>query len=247
MRKLSLVFLVACALVAVSQAQTQSPEDVYHAPDGNSREMITSIYLTPLTGAPFQATILTEWTKHLPDGSTTTVVNHRLVVRDGKGRIYQERRTLVPQGGPRLSQIFRIEISDPVKHTKYFCNPQMTECELRYYNAPVAEPVPPEGPLGKSGRYLSRASLGTKTIEGVETIGTRETVTIEAGVIGNTAPVDNTKEFWYSPKLALNLEVLRLDPLHGDQSFKVTDLTLAEPDPRLFQLPPNCKVVDMSH
>ncbi len=247
MHRLTLSMLAACLMFGTLPASAQNPDDVYHAPDGNSREMISSIYLTPLAGAPFQATITTEWTKHLPDGSTTTVVNHRLVVRDGKGRIYQERRSLVPQGGPRPSAILRIEISDPQKHTKYFCNAELSECELRYYNAPVTEPVPPEGPIGKSGRYLSRASLGTKTIEGIETNGTRETITVDTGVIGNSAPVENTKEFWYSPKLALNLEVTRLDPLHGDQIFRVTDLRLAEPDSRLFQLPRNCKVVDLRY
>jgi len=237
--------LSAALLLTGSLVAAQSPEDVYHAPDGNSREMITSIYISPLANAPFQATVTAEWTKHLPDGSTTVVRNHRLVVRDGKGRIYQERRTLVPDGSPQKSVIFRIEISDPAAHTKYFCDPSLSECDLRSYDAPVTEPVAPAGQLGNSGRYLSRASLGTKEMEGVEVTGTRETITTQAGVIGNSAPVDNTKEFWYSPKLGLNLQVLRIDPLHGDQLFTVTNLSQAEPDARLFILPAKCKVVDM--
>ena len=166
------------------------------------------------------------------------------MVRDSQGRTYQERRTLVPEGSSRGSQVFRIEISSPVTHTKYFCDPSLRECELRSYNMPVTEPVVPAGEIANGTRYLSRASLGTKTMEGVETIGTRETITIQTGIIGNSAPVDSTKEFWYSPKLGLNLQVLRLDPLHGDQLFNVTDLKLAEPDARLFVLPPGCKVVD---
>jgi len=237
--------LSAALLLTGSLVAAQSPGDVYHAPDGNSREMITSIYISPLANAPFQATVTAEWTKHLPDGSTTVVRNHRLVVRDGRGRIYQERRTLVPDGSPQKSAIFRIEISDPVAHTKYFCDPSLSECDLRSYDAPVTEPVAPAGQLGNSGRYLSRASLGTKEMEGVEVTGTRETITTQAGVIGNSAPVDNTKEFWYSPKLGLNLQVLRIDPLHGDQLFTVTNLSQAEPDARLFILPAKCKVVDM--
>lgn len=246
MRKLSRLLLVnLCCSVASFQAQAQSPEDVLHAPDGNSREMISSILIPPLTNAPFQATVTAEWTKHLPDGTTTTVKNHRLVVRDSQGRIYQERRTLVPVGSSRESQVFRIEISSPVTHTKYFCDPSLRECELRNYDMPVTEPVVPAGEIANGTRYLSRASLGSKTMEGVETIGTRETITIQTGIIGNSAPVDGTKEFWYSPKLGLNLQVLRLDPLHGDQLFTVTDLRLVEPDSRLFVLPAGCKVVDI--
>jgi hypothetical protein len=62
--------------------------------------------------------------------------------------------------------------------------------------------------------------------------------------MGNSAPIDFTKEFWYSPKLGINLEVSRLDPLHGDQIFKVTSVTLGEPDSRLFVLPASCQVTD---
>jgi hypothetical protein len=245
MRKLSLLLVAACFFSSSVLARAQSPEEVLHAPDGNSREMIQSILIPPLTNAPFQATVTAQWTKHLPDGSTTVVKNHRLVVRDGRGRIYQERRTLVPEGSSRESRIFRIEISDPAAHTKYFCDPSLQECELRSYDMPVTEPVIPAGEMANGTRYLSRASLGTRTMEGLETIGTRETITIQAGVIGNSAPIDSTKEFWYSPKLGLNLQVLRLDPLHGDQLFNVTDLKLSEPDSRLFVLPAGCKVVDL--
>ncbi len=236
------IALAICFALATVLAFAQSPESVYHAPDGGSRETFNSIYLTPLAGAPFQATITAEWTKHLANGSTATVVNHRLVARDGKGRIYQERRTLVPQGSTHPPQVGRIEISDPQKHTEYLCNPQLTECELRSYHAVITEPVLPEGAIGNTGRSLSRTTLGSKTIEGVEVNGTRETITGEVDDAGN--PVENTKEFWYSPTLALNLEVTRLDSQRGDQILRVTDLKLAEPDPSQFQLPPNCKVID---
>jgi hypothetical protein len=205
--------------------------------------MLVSIFVSPLAGAPFQATLETEWTKHLSDGTTTTVKNHRLIVRDSQGRIYQERRTLVPEG--RESRVRQIEISSPVTHTKYFCNPSLSACELQSYDAPVAEAVVPVGPIDGGKRDLSRASLGSTTIEGVEVIGTRETTTISPGTIGNSAPVDMTKEFWYSPKLGINLRVTRLDPMHGDQIFNVTNISLAEPDARLFVLPASCKIVDM--
>jgi hypothetical protein len=245
MRNLSPLLVVAFLAANLSaQSQTPTPEDALHAPDGGTREMIVSIFVSPLAGAPFQATLETEWTKHLSDGTTTTVKNHRLIVRDSQGRIYQERRTLVPAGGGRESRVFRIEIGSPVNHTKYFCDPSLSHCELQSYDVPVSEAVVPVGPIANGTRYLSRSSLGAKTIEGVDVIGTRETITTETGVIGNTAPIDSTKEFWYSPKLGINLQVTRLDPLHGDQTFTITNLSLAEPDARLFVLPASCKVTD---
>ena len=69
-------------------------------------------------------------------------------------------------------------------------------------------------------------------------------MTTTAGAIGNDREVAFTKEFWYSPKLALNLVVTRLDPVHGTQTFNVGNLQLTEPDARVFAVPAGFKVVD---
>jgi hypothetical protein len=244
MRRRSLILPILAALLSSTSLLAQNPADALHAPDGNMHEMIQSIFITAVPNAPFQLVLRADIVKHLPDGSTTTRWNQRLIVRDSRGRIYQERRTLVAEGSDHQPGIFRIEISDPAAHTKYFCDAELKNCELRTYNAPPLEPPMPAGPIGDSGRYLSRASLGAKTIDGVEVTGTRETVTVGQGAAGNTAPIDFTKEIWYSSTLGLNLEVTRLDPLHGDQFFKVTSLKLDEPDARLFTIPANCKVTD---
>src|SRR5579862_8882945 len=154
-------------------AGAQNNNEVLHARDFNARETISSIFISPLPNAPFQATVTTEWTKYLPDGTTITRRNRRLVVRDGKGRIYQERRRLDPVDGTRQTMLLRIEISDPIAHTKYFCDPNLSTCELRSYDIPAnalvasAEEFNPDTPV-------NRASLGTKVIDGLETTGTRE-------------------------------------------------------------------------
>ena len=41
-------------------------------------------------------------------------------------------------------------------------------------------------------------ALGKQNIEGVEAEGTRSTVTIPAGKIGNELPIDIVSERWYS-------------------------------------------------
>lgn len=233
---------VVCFIGLFTEAQNNN--EVLHARDFNAREMISSIFISPLPNASFQAIVTAEWTKYLPDGTSITRRNRRLVVRDGRGRIYQERRMLEPGTVLHPTPLMRIEISDPVAHTKYFCEPDLSQCELRTYDVPADEPVAPVGQAADNN-YLSRASLGTKTIEGLESIGTRETITQPTGAIGNSQPLEYTKEFWYSPKLGLNLRVTRLDPLRGDQFFSVVDLKLSEPDPRLFTLPASTKIVDL--
>ena len=246
MRNLSLLLLVALSSAILSaQTQTPSPEDALHAPDGGAREMIMSISLPPVAGAPFQATVNTQWTKHLPDGSTSILTNRSPVARDGQGRVYQERRTFVPEGSDREPRVRLIEISSPVTHTKYYCDPSLSSCELQSYNAPIAEAVVPVGPIGDGKRELSRASLGTKTVEGVEVIGTRETITVSGQRYRQHCTCRGDEGVLVFAKLGINLQVTRLDPMHGDQVFTVTGITLTEPDSRLFVLPAKCKMTDL--
>lgn len=222
----------------------QTPEDALHTPDGNVQDMFNSILIPPLANAPFVATVNAEWTRQLPDATTITLKNHRILMRDSKGRIYQERRQLTSDGDQQESQLTRIEISDPAQHIKYFCSPFNRVCVLRAYFMPIAVPVTPVGPLDKGSRYLSREDLGKEQVSGLEAIGTRETITTDAGAMGNDAPVAITKEFWYSPRVDLNLSVKRVDPLHGTQLITVNPIQFVEPDPRMFAPPAGYKVVD---
>jgi hypothetical protein len=243
-RVLLRIGLAAVFAVLPLSLVAQSPDDALHAPDGNSYQQIINIFISPLTNSPFTATVSASVVRELNDGTTIKLVNHRLVVRDSKGRIYQERRRLVPPDGNETSAITRIEISDPGQHIKYFCFQLSRTCTLANYNVAISEPVIPVGPVGDGKHYLSREDLGKNEIEGVETIGTRETVTTSGGAMGNDREVALTKEFWYSPRLAINLVVKRLDPVQGTQTFNVSNLQLAEPDARLFTLPAGFKVID---
>ena len=239
-----ILVLLSLAALAVPLISAQGPQDALHAPDGNSFTRIVSIFIPPLPNAPFTATVSTEWTRMTSDGATVVVKNHRTVARDGRGRIFQERRRFVPADSNSPSLVFQLEFSDPVRHTLYICNPSSKVCDLYGYFAPVSEPTVPAGPIGDGKRYLSRADLGKSDIRGIETIGTRETITTNPGTVGNDREVSLTKEFWYSPKLGVNLVVKRMDPLQGTQLFTVSDIQLAEPDPRLFVYPASYKVVD---
>ena len=242
-----LVLLVSFAVLAVfcSFLCAQEAEVAGHAPDPDSFEIINNITIPPVQHAPFSSVVTAEWTKTLEDGSTVTRQNHRVVVRDGSGRIYQERRTLVPKNGQAEPQLVRIEISDPAQHIKYFCQAENHVCMLREYTGPPADVLEPVGSTGEGKMVLTREELGKDNVSGVDVTGTRETRVIGAGVIGNDQPISITKEFWYSPRLGLNMLVKRSDPRVGIQTFMVTEVSLSEPDPKYFQLPAQFKVVDM--
>jgi hypothetical protein len=110
---------------------------------------------------------------------------------------------------------------------------------------PTPAQVTPTEPYADGERYLTREVLGNKMVNNVETVGTRETSTINAGVFGNNNPIVVVKEFWYSPVLGINVIEKRQDPRFGDQNFTVSDIILGEPDTRLFQMPANFKVLDL--
>ena len=234
------VLAVCCALLSAQEVEVAG-----HAPDGDSFEIINNIMIPPVQHAPFSSVVTAEWTRTLEDGSTITRQNHRVVVRDGAGRIYQERRTLVPKNGQAEPLLVRIEISDPAQHIKYFCQTENHVCMLRDYTGPPAEVVEPVGSTGEGKMALTREELGKSNVSGVDVTGTRETRVIGAGVIGNDRPISITKEFWYSPQLGLNMLVKRSDPRAGVQTFTVTEVSLSEPDPKYFLVPAKFKVVDM--
>jgi hypothetical protein len=243
MKRTLLPLCLAVALLPL-YLMAQNPDDALHAPDGNTHEQFVNIFIAPLLSSPFIATVSASWTRQLADSTTITLANHRLVIRDSKGRIYQERRLLVPDDANQTPTITRIEISDPTTHTKDFCYPGSKTCRLDSYYVAVSEPIVPVGPMSDGKHYLSREDLGKGETEGLETIGTRETVTTSAGAFGNDHEIAFSKKFWYSPKLGINLAVKRLDPVHGPQTFNVGHPQLAEPDARIFTVPEGYKVVD---
>jgi hypothetical protein len=238
--------LLACAVLALGCSSLSAQNaGAGHAPDGDSFERLINIMIPAVPHAPFTSVVTAEWSKALEDGSTMTRQNHRVVVRDGAGRIFQERRMLVPKDGQEESGLMRTEISDPAKHTKYFCRPEDHVCMLRDYDSPPAEVAEQVGSQDGGKTTLTREDLGKNSVSGVEVVGTRETRIIAAGTIGNDRPISVTKEFWYSPQLGLNMLVKRSDPRIGTQTFTVTEVGLAEPDPKYFQLPAGYKVMDL--
>jgi hypothetical protein len=89
---------------------------------------------------------------------------------------------------------------------------------------------------------VKREDLGTQTIEGVEATGTRNTITIPAGEIGNERPIDIVTERWYSKELQTTVMSRRSDPRSGETIFRLTNINRSEPAGSLFEVPSDYKV-----
>lgn len=130
--------------------------------------------------------------------------------------------------------------------------------ELRAAAAPVpaVPPVPPVPVIveGQAGVYAVTSStsskyettteqLGVRDFEGVSAEGTRRTTIIPAGAIGNDRPIEIVYERWYSKDLGMVVYSRNSDPRFGEQTYRLTNIVRAEPDPSLFQVPQHYRKV----
>jgi hypothetical protein len=109
--------------------------------------------------------------------------------------------------------------------------------------------VPPPPPGASEGQQVQEfrttrgekrgttESLGRQTIEGVEAEGTRTTMTIPAGEIGNEQPIQIVSERWYSPELQVIVMSRHTDPLVGETVYRLTNIVRGEPSRTLFEVP----------
>jgi len=79
--------------------------------------------------------------------------------------------------------------------------------------------------------------LGTESINGILAKGTRTTISIPAGQIGNDREIQVVSERWYSDDLQMVVKSSNADPRFGTTSYELTNISRAEPDPSLFQVP----------
>ncbi len=250
MKIAGLVLSASIALGTASQvsAQTDPSTPIVRIQDGGAGGRMQSIFIPPKPGAPFSFVLATEWKRPLPDNGSLTLVNERHIARDSKGRIYQERWLLVPKGGSIKSRMDIFQITDPEQHTWLNCDTAAKVCDLYLYHLTTEEHYPaaiyPSGLLPGGKGFRDHEDLGLGTVDGLETHGYRQRTTINAGAMGNDKPMITTREFWYSPQLAVNLISTVDSPQTGKQIFKAKEISTAEPDPELFNVPSGYKIVD---
>jgi len=91
-----------------------------------------------------------------------------------------------------------------------------------------------------------REDLGTQSVEGVNAVGTKTTITIPAGQIGNERPIEIVDERWYSPELQTVIMTRHSDPRSGETVYRLTNINRVEPDHSLFEVPADYKLSDDS-
>jgi hypothetical protein len=90
---------------------------------------------------------------------------------------------------------------------------------------------------------IATTRLGTRQLEGVSADGTRTTLTIPTGGVGNLQPIEIVTERWFSSDLQMEVMISRRDPRSGDTVYRLTNIVRAEPAPDLFEVPAGYTVV----
>jgi hypothetical protein len=187
-------------------------------------------------GAPYSATAVTETVQTLSDGTKITHKKTDTVYRDGEGRTRREQTfdrigPFSVEGEPRQL----IFINDVVAGVRVTLDPSRRTAR----KMPGGDRPPPRfpPPLPPAGDERKTESLGKQLIEGVEAEGTRTTITIPTGKIGNDRPLEIVSERWESPALQVVVLSKHRDPFMGETTYRLTNIKREEPPRELFEIP----------
>ena len=236
------VFSLAMILILLPTLQAQEAE---RGPDGTTTTHVTGVEVLEIPGEPFTAQSAMDWTRTAADGSTIKLHLIANIARDSRGRVYRERRGFVPAGATTAPPLHEIIVYDPAASTRMSCTMASRHCVLSASRPRTSFAAAAAGSFASGTRFLSRESLGSKTMNGLDVVGTRETVTVNPGVYGNDRPLISTHEFWYAPDLQTNLSVVRVEPANGQQVIQLGSLSRSEPEPSQFEPPSGFTVEDL--
>jgi hypothetical protein len=223
----------------------------------------------PIAGAAFTADATTEFTQLLSDGNRIERRFSTSLARDSKGRTRSEQDVamlgplVVLQKGMNWSTApgaamstdpprFTV-INDPVEGVTYTLDERVREArrspsktsalhfiEIQKLNDKLVA-------VGRGSGVNAPVveSLGSRQNEGVRADGTRSTMTIPAGQIGNLNPIHVVTERWFSKELQMAVLITRRDPQSGDTVYRLTNIVRNEPPPDLFTVPSDYRILDL--
>ena len=243
---LTATFVMAAFLYApcamAQEAARQNPP-----PYRGVQTHVDGVFVTPVPNAPLTAVAEVQSTQVLDDGSSVSKKTFNRIARDSQGRIYNERRALVPESFDGEPPVISMHIYDPTTKLNTFLevDTRLARQSVRLETAPtlaLAQSRPSVVPVNRPG--YQEQDLGTESMENVVVHGVRKIRTIPATASGTGKPIVVTDEYWYSEELHLNMLVKHDDPRTGQQTVAITQVNRSEPPPATFEIPGDYKIVD---
>jgi hypothetical protein len=233
-------------------------------------EMLTG---KTVKGAPYSAQAVNESVQVLADGNRITNSHSSMLYRDSQGRERREESLggavrSVFISDPMDGVSYNLEPNAKIAHKSSIhsfsfttSNPATValkaegEAKLRAEKTENRVMITSSGGAGGMVNFTTREfssskadvkteNLGMQVIEGVSAEGTRTTMTIPAGQIGNEQPIVTTTERWFSSDLQTVVMTKRSDPRSGTTTYKLTNINRSEPAATLFQVPSDYTVAE---
>jgi hypothetical protein len=246
-------FCFALALPAFAQFNGMSTS-------GDGSSITITINMSPktvtvpcVTGAPYSGTQSFQSVLTLANGThiSRPASERETTRRDSAGRVRTERELFPARpGDPQQTSFMIVKVQDPVLGYAYLLD---SVNQVAHRTAIKSGPAgPPFSPTPRVGTHTSpdgsvsvTESLGEQIMFGVSVIGTKTTTTYPAGSrLGNDRPVTSVNEGWWSPQVGKEVMQTNMSPEGIVSTMSMNDLSTAEPDAALFQIPAGYKVID---
>lgn len=201
-------------------------------------------------GAPYSAQAVRQFTQTLADGNHIQHSSTVMIARDSEGRSRREESIgsigALSGSGQAAKAVF---IHDPVAGTSYILDPanktarqntHVAHSRSGAFESGASTQTPnPEHTNRAHGRnsQATTEELGTQVMDGLTVQGKRITRTIPAGQAGNEKPLQTVTEIWYSEDLQAIVMSKTTDARSGVSTYQLTNISRAEPDASLFQVP----------
>ncbi len=244
----SALLLMTFAFAQAQTSPTPQPQQTPLPPPYRGVDVhIPGIYVTPVPNAPFTAKVQIVSQQQLPDGSVQIrkTINH--IARQSSGRIYNERRQLVPPTFQPEPRLLSAHIYDPNTRLNTFLNPFTHIAEDSTLKRPPTVPansVPPR--IVQQNPLLKEEDLGEQPLGPVTLKGIRRSRTVPAAASGTGKEIVIVDEYWYSPDLSIYMIIKHNDPRTGEQIVAVSEVERGEPDGLQFAVPATYKRVDVT-
>src|ERR1700739_2032749 len=141
-------------------AQVREQPPLYSGPS----VQVPGVFVPPIPGVPFTATVMIQSKQPLADGSVETRIAQEMVARDSRGRIRNERHAMVSEGFKGESPLVGAHIFDPATRISYMMTPLTMIAREQL--------VPPPRNMAGTGDGKSE-DLGYTTLNGLQAKGTR--------------------------------------------------------------------------
>jgi hypothetical protein len=200
---------------------------------------VEGAWVTPVPNVPLTAVVELTSTQTLGDGTTLSKKTFNNIARDSQGRIYNERRTMVPETSNETPVILSMHVFDPTTKLNTFMDPGTHVARQAVFDRSASDP-----PVLVSRPGFQVQDLGTQSMENVVVHGTKFSWTISGNATGTGRPITIIQETWYSDELHLNMLAKHNDPRTGEQTVTITKVERSEPPAEKFEIPADYKILD---